>query len=92
MSGPKQSEKPRSGFVDRLVRLLRDWTYQYGQCKGRRARRHRLSREVQFVLWARGHKIGDYTYTEDYLTSFDSSWWNNFLPNAKAHPQEEARK
>jgi hypothetical protein len=50
--------------------------WEYGTCgkHKRRARRHTVNKNVQFVLW----KAGEPGYTEDYWVNFDSSWWETF--------------
>lgn len=76
--------------LSRLVRLCKDWPWQYGVCTAvstKRARRHRLTGEVQFVLWEKGYQVGDYTYADDYWTSYDKSWWGHFLQNAGDVPR-----
>ena len=54
--------------------------YEYGTCSTyngmnlRKARRDRITNEIQFVLW----KAGEHNHTEDYWATYDSSWWKNF--------------
>jgi hypothetical protein len=48
--------------------------YEYGYCNGLIARKHRINKNVQFILWEagqQGHKL-------DYWINFDSSWWGSF--------------
>lgn len=44
------------------IRLRGKPLYEYGQCHERRARRNRLTGDVEFVLW----KAGEQGHTEDY--------------------------
>ena len=58
-------------FKKKPVRL-----WEYGTCGShkRRARRHTVGRNVQFVLW----KAGEQGHKEDFWINFDSSWWETF--------------
>ncbi len=51
--------------------------WEYGICKSVPARRHKIKKNVQFVLW----KAGTQGYKEDYWHDFDSSWWDGFHPH-----------
>ena len=50
--------------------------WEYGNCNDRPARRHKINKNVQFVLW----KAGEQGHKEDYWHNFDSSWWGGFTP------------
>lgn len=65
------------------ARLPRFWVgdvsfsfWEYGTCNGMYARRHKLNKNVQFVLW----KAGEQGHKEDYWHNLDSSWWDGFAP------------
>lgn len=64
---------------------LRASNYVYGRCNGRLARRHKLSGEVEFILWKKGDRQGDHVYTDNFWCRFDPSWWDQFVP---ARPQD----
>ena len=76
-------------IVRRLEIAKYRFHWEHGTCKDRPARRHRMSGEVQFVIWLKGHVLHgryggeNYTYTEDYWVAFDSSWWPLFQPKSK---------
>lgn len=55
--------------------------WEYGTCNDRPARRHRVNKNVQFVLW----KAGEQGHKEDYWHNFDSSWWSGFTPQTKTN-------
>ncbi len=65
------------------MRKLFSWLFKknpvwiYGTCNKQLARKHRINKNVQFILW----KSGEQTHIEDYWVDFDSSWWNYFKPN-----------
>jgi len=69
----------------RLIRYLLEGRWEYGTCTTdfarSKARRHRLTGEVQFVLWRRGQRQGEHLYTADYWHAYDRSWWKNFRPD-----------
>lgn len=54
--------------------------WEYGTCNGKVARRHKVKKNVQFVLW----EAGEYDLKEDYWHDFNSSWWNDFIPEPKS--------
>ena len=54
--------------------LMKNPFWQYGTCRNRVARRHRIKGNVQFVLW----KAGEHGHTKDYWYNFDSYWWSHF--------------
>jgi len=59
-----------------IVKFLHKLFWEYGTCGGSntRARRHRIKRNVQLVLW----KIGEQGHKKDFWHDFDSYWWNTF--------------
>ena len=48
--------------------------YEYGVCNRLRARRNRITGEVQFVLW----KAGEQGHKDDWWINFDRSWYGQF--------------
>jgi hypothetical protein len=46
----------------------------YGTCNGKIARKHRIFKNVQFILW----KKGEQGHKKDYWINFDSSWFKQF--------------
>ena len=58
---------------------IRVW--EYGVCRGRRARRCKRTGEVQFILW----KAGEQDHREDFWHPFNSYWWNEFSPAPEPH-------
>ena len=58
----------------------RQW--ERGTCKGVRARRHKKTGEVQFILWRKG----EHGHRKDYWHQFDWSWWPGFEPARKRFP------
>ncbi len=75
-------------FLKRLRRRFQRWKHfrewQYGNCNGCKARRNRLTGEVQFVMWPKGHVTEgsygayDYTYPADWWINFNPVWWPDF--------------
>lgn len=51
--------------------------WEYGMCKGHYARRHRVKKNVQFVL----HEAGRAGHKEDYWYDMHEFWWHEFKPN-----------
>lgn len=45
---------------------------------GKRARRHRKTGVVQFVMW----NAGEQGHAEDYWINADRYWWSTFVPAA----------
>lgn len=56
-----------------------DYIWEYGECRERKARRHKLSGNVQFVIW----QAGEHGHTSDYWVDFNSWWWKEFKPIKK---------
>ena len=50
--------------------------WEYGTCNEMYARRHKLKKNVQFVLW----EAGEQGHKEDYWHNFDRSLWEGFAP------------
>ena len=48
--------------------------YEYGVCNRLRARRNRITGDVQFVLW----KAGQQGHKKDLWINFDKSWYEQF--------------
>lgn len=59
------------------IRLQGKPLYEYGICGGKKARRSRLTGEVQFVLW----KAGEQGHTKDYWHKFGDGWEKDFKPS-----------
>lgn len=53
--------------------------WKYGTCRGVRSRRCRICKEVQFIIW----KAGEQGHKKDFWTSFNSYWWDQFIPDAR---------
>ena len=51
--------------------------WEYGSCVNKKARRHKINGNVQFILW----KTGECGHKEDYWQDFDKSWWHEFKLN-----------
>jgi hypothetical protein len=71
-----------------MIARLYDWLtrepYEYGYVciitelrTGQRARRHRYTGEVQFVLW----HAGEQCHTTDYWYPMGDGWANYFIPD-----------
>jgi len=64
-------------MIRRFLAWLRRSPWEYGTtARGSRARRHRITGEVQFVLW----NAGERGHTEDYWHRMDESHWPGFQP------------
>lgn len=65
-------------ILHRLAERFDAWSHkrrwEYGACRGLKARRNRHTGEVQFVLW----KAGERGHVEDYWHNFNSYWWPVF--------------
>lgn len=51
--------------------------WKYGKIAGKSiwtARRHKIFRNVQFILW----KAGQQGHKKDYWTNYDKYWWEFF--------------
>ena len=48
--------------------------WEYGTCSGRNARRNKITKNVQFVLW----KAGEQGHKKDFWHNFDPSWYELF--------------
>lgn len=46
----------------------------YGTCNNKKARKHSIDKNVQFVIW----KAGEQGHKKDCWIDFDSSWWKDF--------------
>lgn len=71
-----------------LFRLKLYWTniislWEYGTCNNKPARRHKINKNVQFVIWKKGDQkyVDGIGHTEDKWIDFDKSWWSEFVPN-----------
>jgi hypothetical protein len=62
-----------------VKRLLRHLLWEHGDCNGRRARRNRLTHEVEFVLW----KAGEQGHAEDFWYPMHESHWPSFEARAR---------
>ena len=51
--------------------------YIYGTCNNRIARKHSITKNVQFIIW----KAGQQGRKKDCWINFDSSWWDGFKEN-----------
>lgn len=58
------------------IRLRGKPLYEYGTCAGKKARRNRLTGEVQFLLW----KAREQGHTENYWHKFGDGWEKEFKP------------
>lgn len=48
--------------------------WEYGSCRGKQARRHRIKGNVQFIIC----KAGEHGHEIDQWIDFDKSWWPVF--------------
>ena len=65
--------------IQRCFMLFQAWRHrriwEYGTFnKGSMARRHRIARNVQFILWMPGEQ----GHKKPYWHNSDSSWWDTF--------------
>ena len=67
----------RKWKVWRLNRQAGEWEYGTAGLPPYRARRHRKTGDVQFVLW----EAGQQGHTEDYWINFSSFWYHTFKPD-----------
>lgn len=72
-------------LIDGRERLVRD-AWEYGTCAGKRARRHTVKGNVQFVLWKKGDQkeVDGIGHLEDKWVDFDRSWWELFVSDDDA--------
>lgn len=65
-------------LFNRIKNVYDPW--EYGTCNNRVARRHKVNKNVQFVLWEKGEQkeVDGIGHTEDKWVNFDSSWWGGF--------------
>lgn len=56
--------------------------WEYGTCNGSYARRHKVNKNVQFIIFKKGDQkyVNGIGHTHDKWVDFDSSWWDNFTP------------
>lgn len=56
--------------------------WEYGTCNGTYARRHKVNKSVQFIIFKKGDQkyVDGIGHTEDKWVNFDSSWWGCFTP------------
>lgn len=56
--------------------------WEYGTCNGMYARRHKVNKNVQFIIFKKGDQkyVDGIGHTEDKWVNFDSSWWDGFTP------------
>lgn len=79
-SNTGQKERTDSGRLHKFVMRFKAWQHrrlwEYGTFKaeGMMARRHRIKRNVQFVLWMPGEQ----GHKKPYWHDSDSSWWPSF--------------
>jgi len=59
-------------FLYYRIRGISIW--EEGICRLRPARRHKILKNVQFVLW----KAGEQGHKKDCWVNFDSTWWPQF--------------
>ena len=54
--------------------------WEYGTCNGMYARRHKVNKKVQFIIFKKGDQkyVDGIGHTEDNWVNFDSSWWDGF--------------
>ena len=71
------------------ARLPRFWVgdvsfslWEYGTCNETYARRHKVNKNVQFIIFKKGDQkyVDGIGHTEDKWVNFDSSWWDGFTP------------
>lgn len=71
------------------TRLSRFWVgdvsfslWEYGTCNGTYARRHKINKNVQFIIFKKGDQkyVDGIGHTEDKWMNFDNSWWDGFTP------------
>lgn len=55
----------------------------YGTCHKKLARKHKINKNVQFILW----KAGEQGHKQDFWIDFDNSWWYLF----EEHCEKEVR-
>ena len=71
-----------AGFflIEGRERLVRE-VWEYGTCEGKKARRHTVNGNVQFVLWRKGDQkeVDGIGHLEDKWVDFDRSWWSLFV-------------
>ena len=56
--------------------------WEYGTCNGAYARRHKVNKNVQFIIFKKGDQkyVDGIGHKEDKWVNFDSSWWSVFAP------------
>jgi hypothetical protein len=74
---PTLMYKMKGAEENKYINNINNLVWQYGTCNNRVARRHRIYKNVQFILW----KAGEQGHIEDYWHNFDRSWWSQFIPN-----------
>jgi len=63
-------------MIRELYNLL---VWEYGLLeRGVKARRHRITGRIEFVLWKKGEKQGDHVHTEDYW--YEAASGHEFTP------------
>lgn len=69
-----------------LTKLKKNSFYEYGICNGRKARRHIIKKNVQFILFYKGDQkyVDGIGHKKDKWVNFDSSWWDGFVKNKEA--------
>lgn len=74
------------GIINMTIKLIQTFfksnitVWEYGICNGVKARRHKINKNVQFIIWKKGDQkyVDGIGHTEDKWINFDSSWWNDF--------------
>lgn len=56
--------------------------WEYGTCNGTYARKHKVNKNVQFIIFKKGDQkyVDGIGHTEDKWVNFDRSWWGCFTP------------
>ena len=78
----KRLKEPKPKNLYPTLRAWANWilfgdiesVWEHGYCYDRKARRHKIKRNVQFVLW----QAGEQGHNEAYWHNFDESWWCQF--------------
>jgi hypothetical protein len=69
-------------LVHALLRRPDSSLWEHGTVNGQPARRHKITRECQFVLW----KAGEQGYKEDHWHRYGDGHEKNFRMNVKCAP------
>ena len=69
-------------LIDVFTTLFVEWEYGHYRCGDgtlKRARKHKMYGNVQFLLW----KKGQHHHKRDYWVDLDQTWWFSFKKEAK---------